>query len=37
MNQLHLVSEAPNVVAISHGHRHIFSSFSGVAREVAVL
>jgi hypothetical protein len=37
MSQLHLVGEAPNVVAISRGHHHDFSSFSGVAREVAVL
>jgi hypothetical protein len=37
MSQLHLVGEAPNVVAISRGHHHNFSSFSGTTREVAVL
>jgi hypothetical protein len=37
MSQLHLIGEAPNVVTISCGHHHGFSSFSGVAQEVAVL
>jgi hypothetical protein len=37
MSQLHLVGEAPNAVAISHGQHHGFSFFSGMAREVAVL
>jgi hypothetical protein len=37
MSQLHLASEAPNVVTISRGHHHGFSSFSGTAREVVVL
>jgi hypothetical protein len=32
-----LVGEAPNVVTISRGHHHSFSSFSGMAREVVVL
>jgi hypothetical protein len=36
-SQLHLVGEAPDVVTISRGHHHSFSSFSGVAREVVVL
>jgi hypothetical protein len=32
-----LVGEAPNVVTISCGHHHGFSSISGMAREVTVL
>jgi hypothetical protein len=35
MSQLHLVSEAPDVVMVSYGHHHSFSSFSGEAWEVA--
>jgi hypothetical protein len=37
MSQLHLISEAPNVVTISSGHHHGFSSLLGSTREVAVL
>jgi hypothetical protein len=37
MSQLHLVGEASNEVAISRRHHHGFSSFSGTAREVALL
>jgi hypothetical protein len=37
MSQLHLVGETPNVVTISHGHHHSFSSFLSAAREVVVL
>jgi hypothetical protein len=36
-SQLHLVGEAPDVVMISRRHHDSFSSFSGVAWEVAVL
>jgi hypothetical protein len=36
MSQLHLVSEAPNMAAISRGHHHSFNSFSGTTQEVAV-
>jgi hypothetical protein len=37
MGQLHLVGEASNAVATFRGQHHGFSSFSGMAREVAVL
>jgi hypothetical protein len=36
-SQLHLVGEAPYVVMVSRGHHHNFSSFKGMALEVAVL
>jgi hypothetical protein len=35
--QLHLISEAPDVVTISCEHHDSFSSFLGMAWEVAVL
>jgi hypothetical protein len=37
MSQLHLVGEAPNVITISCGHHHGFSSFLSMACEVVVL
>jgi hypothetical protein len=37
MSRLHLVSKAPNVVAISYGQYHGFSSSMGSAQEVVVL
>jgi hypothetical protein len=37
MSQLHLVGEAPNVVTISYGDHHGFSSFLGIGREGVVL
>jgi hypothetical protein len=37
MMELHLTSEAPDVVTISCVHHHNFNSFSSVAWEVVVL
>jgi hypothetical protein len=37
LSQLHWIGEAPDVVTISYGHHDSFSSFSGMAWEVAVL